>query len=58
MMGTLTLMSPAFTGYNFRRDKDKLVEKAKTLGLTPIIEELEELNLHSSTKKSRDDSTV
>ena len=34
------------------------MEKARTLGLTPIIEELEELNLNSTTKKSQDDFTV
>ena len=51
-------MSPAFTGLHFRKDRDKLVAKAKTLGLTPIIEELEELQLLSSVKKARDDSEL
>lgn len=51
-------MSPAFAGYHFQRDRDQIVQKAMTLGLTPIIEELEELTLHSSVKKVRDDSTL
>jgi len=51
-------MSPAFTGYNMFKDKNELVAKAKTLGLTPIIEELNELALNSSTKKVKDDFDV
>ena len=48
-------MSPAFTGYNMFKDKQQIAAKAKALRLTPIIEELTELNLRSSEKKVQDD---
>jgi hypothetical protein len=51
-------MSPAFTGFNVFKDMSKLVEKAKTLGLTPIIEELNELQLLSTGRKIKDDFDV
>jgi hypothetical protein len=51
-------MSPAFTGLHFFKDREKLVAKARTLGLTPIIEELEQLNLQSTAKKVKDDTSV
>ena len=51
----MNLMSPAFTGFNVFKDMTQLVEKAKTLGLTPIIEELNDLNLYSSGRKTKDD---
>ena len=50
LMRGLSLMSPAFTGYHFSRDRELIVAKAKALGLTPIIEELEELQLRSTAK--------
>ena len=37
---------------------DKLVDKTKKFGLTPIIEDLAELNLDSTVKKSRDDYQI
>lgn len=54
-MNSLSLMSPAFTGLNVFKDRNELVAKARTLGLTPIIEELNELTLNSSAKKTKDD---
>ena len=51
-------MSPAFTGYHFAKDREELVARARTLGLTPVIEELEELTLLSSIKKTKDDSVL
>src|SRR3569623_67749 len=58
MMKGLSLMSPAFTGYHYSKDREKLVAKASILGLTPIIEELEELNLASSIKKAKDAASL
>ena len=58
MMQRLSVMSPAFTGYNYNRDIDKMVQKARALGLTPIIEELAELKLKSSAKKVKDDTAI
>lgn len=34
---------------------DKLVDRTKKFGLTPIIEDLAELNIESTVKKSKDD---
>jgi hypothetical protein len=58
MMKGLSLMSPAFTGYHYSKDREKLVAKASVLGLTTIIEELEELNLLSTAKKVKDDASL
>lgn len=54
----LTLMSPAFTGFNYMKDPRTIAARASKLGLSPIIEELAELTLNSSVKKSRDDSSI
>lgn len=57
-LNSMSLLSPAFTGYHYSKDREKLVLKAKTLGLTPIIEELEDLHLLSSSRKSKDDFDI